>query len=78
METLAAPADDALKVSVLVVEPLGSQNLLTVKIGANTVKVSTHPSFVVAPDQPIWLRFPTDKIRWIDRENGRVLYPELA
>ena len=33
METLASPADDALKVSVLVVEPLGSQNLLTVRIG---------------------------------------------
>jgi multiple sugar transport system ATP-binding protein len=78
METLAAPADDALKVSVLVVEPLGSQNLLTVKIGANTVKVATHPSFNVAPDQSIWLRFPTEKIRWIDRESGAVLYPELA
>ena len=77
METLAAPAEDALKVNVLVVEPLGAQNLLTIKIGANTVKVSTHPSFEVAPDQPIWLRFPADKIRWIDRESGKVLYPEL-
>ncbi|MFN3333815.1 MAG: ABC transporter ATP-binding protein [Caldilinea sp.] len=78
MEALAAPAVDALKVSVLVVEPLGAQNLLTVKIGANTVKVSTHPSFEVAPDQNIWLRFPAEKIRWIDRDNGRVLYPEAA
>jgi multiple sugar transport system ATP-binding protein len=78
METLAAPAEDALKVSVLVVEPLGSQNLLTVKIGANTVKVSTHPSFGVAPDQDIWLRFPAEKIRWIDRDSGKVLYPELT
>lgn len=78
METLAAPAADALKVNVLVVEPLGAQNLLTVKIGANTVKVSTHPSFEVAPDQDIWLRFPADKIRWIDRTSGKVLYPEVA
>lgn len=77
MEALAAPADDALKVRVLVVEPLGAQNLLTVKIGANIVKVSTHPSFKVAPDQELWLRFPADKIRWVDRESGRVLYPEL-
>lgn len=78
MEALAAPADDALKVRVLVVEPLGAQNLLTVKIGANTVKVSTHPSFEVAPDQELWLRFPADKIRWVDRESGRVLYPEMS
>ena len=78
METLATPAPDALKVRVLVVEPLGAQNLLTVKIGANTVKVSTHPSFDVAPDRDVWLRFPAEKIRWVDRENGRVIYPEIA
>ncbi len=76
METLAAPAEDALKVRVLVVEPLGAQNLLTVKIGANTVKVATHPSFEVAPDQDVWLRFPAEKIRWVDRDSGKVLYPE--
>ncbi len=75
METLEAPADDAMQVQVLVVEPLGSQNLLTVKIGEDTVKVSTHPTFNIAPDSDVWLRFPTDKIRWIDRKNGQVLYP---
>jgi len=75
METLAQPADDALKVQVLVVEPLGSQNLLTVKIGEDTVKVATHPTFAVEPDMDVWLRFPADKIRWIDRRNGKVLYP---
>ncbi|MBW7884541.1 MAG: ABC transporter ATP-binding protein [Caldilineaceae bacterium] len=75
METLGEPADDALKVRVLVVEPLGSQNLLTVKIGNNTVKVATHPTFQVEPDQDVWLRFPADKIRWIDRDSGKVLYP---
>jgi multiple sugar transport system ATP-binding protein len=75
METLSEPAADALKVRVLVVEPLGSQNLLTVKIGEDTVKVSTHPTFDVAPNSDVWLRFPSDKIRWIDRDSGRVLYP---
>ncbi|MCB9077184.1 MAG: ABC transporter ATP-binding protein [Anaerolineaceae bacterium] len=75
METLNQPADDALKVQVQVVEPLGSQNLLTVKIGNDTVKVSTHPTFDVQPNSDVWLRFPADKIRWIDREKGLVLYP---
>lgn len=75
METLNKPADDALKVQVQVVEPLGSQNLLTVKIGDDTVKVSTHPTFDVTPNSNVWLRFPSDKIRWIDREKGQVLYP---
>jgi multiple sugar transport system ATP-binding protein len=75
METLHQPDDDALPVQVLVVEPLGSQNLLTVEIGSDIVKVATHPTFEVSPNQNVWLRFPTDKIRWVDRDSGQVLYP---
>ncbi|HML22853.1 MAG TPA: ABC transporter ATP-binding protein [Aggregatilinea sp.] len=77
MEALAEPAPDALRVKVLVVEPLGSQNLLTIQIGHNVIKVSTHPDFHVAPNQDIWIRFPIDKIRWIDRETGKTLIPDL-
>jgi multiple sugar transport system ATP-binding protein len=75
METLNRPVEDALQVEVLVVEPLGSQNLLTVQIGEDIVKVSTHPTFEVVPGNDVWLRFPADKIRWVDRDSGRVLYP---
>ncbi len=76
METLNQPAEDALQVEVLVVEPLGSQNLLTVQIGEDIVKVSTHPTFKVAPGDNVWLRFPADKIRWVDRDSEQVLYPD--
>jgi multiple sugar transport system ATP-binding protein len=75
METFNRPSEGALPVRVLVVEPLGSQNLLTVKIGLDTVKVATHPSFAVAPDTDVWVHFPADKIRWVDRESGVCLYP---
>jgi multiple sugar transport system ATP-binding protein len=74
METLSSPAEDAIRVRVLVVEPLGAQNLLTVNIGQDTVKVSTHPAFEIAPDEDVWLRFPADKIRWIDRHTNKTLY----
>lgn len=75
METLRTPADDAMKVTVQVVEPLGSQNLLTVRIGDDLIKVATHPTFQIEPGDDVWLRFPADKIRWIDRQSGQVLYP---
>ena len=78
MEALSRPAEDALKVTVLVVEPLGSQNLLTIRIGGDIIKVSTHPDFRAAPDQDIWIRFPSDKIRWIDRDSGKTLIPDLG
>jgi multiple sugar transport system ATP-binding protein len=77
METLSEPATDALQVQVLVVEHLGSQNLLTIRIGANTVKIATHPTFDVVANQTVWLRFPAEKIRWVDPGNGRVLYPKI-
>jgi multiple sugar transport system ATP-binding protein len=73
METLRQPAEQALKVEVLVVEPLGSQNLLTVQIGGDIVKVATHPDFRVEPGDSVWLRFPADKIRWFEPESGRAL-----
>ena len=78
MEAVNRPSDDALKVRVIVVEPLGSQNLLTVRIGDDSVKIATHPTFAVAADDDIWLRFPVDKIRWVDPGSGKALYPELA
>ncbi len=75
MEVFNQPVEDGLAVRVLVVEPLGSQNLLTVRIGPDTIKVATHPSFQVQVDQEIWLRFPPDKIRWVDPDTEQVLYP---
>lgn len=75
METLSQPAPDALRVRVLVVEPLGSQNLLTIQMANDVIKVATHPDFPAAPDGDLWLRFPADKIRWMDCRSGKALYP---
>jgi multiple sugar transport system ATP-binding protein len=75
MQVLQEPSREALQVEVFVVEPLGSQNLLTVQIGDETVKVATHPDMHVDPGTDIWLRFPSDKIRFVDPESGQVLYP---
>ena len=77
MEALSQPSEDALQVKVLVVEPLGSQNLLTIQIGSDIIKVSTHPDFRAVMNQDIWVRFPDEKIRWIDRETGKSLVPDL-
>ena len=74
METLTEETADGIPVMVDVVEPLGSQNLLTVTMGEDRIKVSTHPDMRIQSDQKVWLRFPADKIRWIDRDSGRVLY----
>ena len=74
IETLSAPADNTLKARVLVVEPLGSHNLLTMQVGHERIKVNTDADFRAEPDQTLWLRLATDKIRWIDETTGRALY----
>jgi multiple sugar transport system ATP-binding protein len=73
MEALNAPAADALKVNVQVVEPLGAQNLLTLRVGNDIIKLSTHPDFHTKPGDDVWVRFPSKRIRWFDRGTGTSL-----
>ena len=78
MQTLTEPAAGAIPVTVSVVEPLGSQNLLTIAMGEQLLKVSTHPTFSPQPGSDIWLQFPAEELRWIDPETEQVLYPGAA
>ena len=73
IETLLAPADDTLQATLLVVEPLGSHNLLTMQLGTERIKVNTDADFKAQPGQTLWLRLSAGKIRWIDKASGRAL-----
>ena len=74
MEMLAEPVPDSVPVLVEVVEPLGSQNLLTVDLAGHRFKVSTHPTFPAKADEHLFVRLPADQIRWIDPASEKVLY----
>jgi multiple sugar transport system ATP-binding protein len=69
----AAPANTVVA-SVEVVEPLGSQNLLTVDLAGQRLKVSTHPSVAVSPQDRLQLQLPAHQIRWIDPTTERALH----
>jgi len=70
IDPLEKPVEGALPAKVLVVEPLGSHNLLTVLVGNTIVKVNAHADSTFRPEGEIWLRLSSDKIRWMDRETG--------
>ncbi len=74
MEALPDANDGAFAVDVSVVEPLGSQNLLTMDVAGHRMKISTHPSFPVEAGQRLWIRFPGDKIRWVDPNTEAMMY----
>jgi multiple sugar transport system ATP-binding protein len=58
---------------VLVLEPLGAHNLLTVRAGDDTLRVATRADVVAAPDTDVWLRIPPEHVRWLDRATGAAL-----
>jgi multiple sugar transport system ATP-binding protein len=69
------PADEAIRATVVVVEPLGSHNLLTVRTGSDTLKVSAPPDVLPAPDSDIWLRIDPEHIRWMHPVSGQAFDP---
>jgi multiple sugar transport system ATP-binding protein len=77
------PGEGLVRATVVVLEPLGSHNLLTVRSGEDVIKVSTRPNLFPAPDSDVWLRIEPDRVRWMDRESGRAVdavepVPELV
>jgi multiple sugar transport system ATP-binding protein len=67
--------DGLIRATVIVVEPLGSHNLLTVKTGEDILKVSTPPHLFPEPESSIWLRLEPSRIRWMDAESRSALHP---
>ena len=68
-----APRDGLVRATVVVVEPLGSHNLLTVRLGDDLLKVSTQPDVFPPPDSDVWLALDPARIRWMDRETGEAI-----
>lgn len=58
---------------LIVLEPLGSHNLLTVQLGDDLLKVSSPPDRFPAPGSDVWLRLEPGKIRWMDRQTRGIL-----
>lgn len=64
---------NAVAAEVLVVEPLGSHDLLTVVVGAARLKVIARSGSAIAAGDRIWLALPPDRLWWLDRETGRAM-----
>jgi multiple sugar transport system ATP-binding protein len=73
-----AAGDGLIEATVIVVEPLGSHNLLTVQSGKDTLKVSTSPRVFPEPGSSVWLRLELNRIRWMDGETGTAVLPSSS
>jgi multiple sugar transport system ATP-binding protein len=68
------PSDGLVRADVIVLEPLGSHNLVTVRCGEDTLKVSIRPELFPQVDSHVWLRLEPVRIRWMDRETGTAIH----
>ena len=66
LRVVDGPAPSRLTGRVGVVEPLGPQTLLTVRVGEETLRVATEPDCVVRSGDVIHLEPRPDRIRWFD------------
>jgi len=58
-----------------VLEPMGSESLLTVELGATRVVARVAPDVRVEPGQQVWIRLPADRILHFDGEGRRIHDP---
>jgi multiple sugar transport system ATP-binding protein len=73
IEVSKEPGAGMVRASVVVLEPLGSHNLLTVRSGEDTLKVTARADLFPPPDSDVWLRIEPERVRWMDRESGAAL-----
>ncbi len=73
IEVRPSPEEGTLPAQVVVSEPLGSQQLLTVQVGNDVLKVATSPDLPIRPGQTIGLVFTKEKIRLFDEASGKAL-----
>jgi multiple sugar transport system ATP-binding protein len=67
------PRGTSIRAKVIVLEPLGSHNLLTVQSGDDMLKVATPPHVFRPIDSDVWLHIEPERIRWMDRETGEAI-----
>jgi multiple sugar transport system ATP-binding protein len=67
------PAPQAILGRVLVLEPIGPQKLLTVRVGDQTVKITTPTEFRVSPGGDVWLQVDPSRMRFMDPRSGTAI-----
>jgi multiple sugar transport system ATP-binding protein len=70
-----AGANGTVSARTLVIEPLGSHNLVTLALGEARIKATTRPDDTIQPDEEVRLGIDVRRIRWLDAETGTAIGP---
>jgi multiple sugar transport system ATP-binding protein len=73
IEATTTERPDTLAGRIRLVEPLGSQLLVTAAVGEQDVKILTPTDFPAADDAAVWLHVAPERIRWFAADTGVAL-----
>lgn len=73
IEVAMSSAEGAIPASIVVLEPVGSHQLMTVRAGKELLKVTVAADADAQPGQPVWLRPNPARIRLMDADNGQAI-----
>lgn len=59
---------ETIPAQVYVVEPLGTENIINLKIGENIVKARCAPNFLPQIGESVWIKIKKEKLRLFDRK----------
>ena len=60
------------------IEPLGSHDIVDLKVGERFLKARTPSGFVRAPGEAVWARLDVGQVHFFDATTGNVLDLGLA
>lgn len=66
-----SPVEGSIHSNVYVTQTLDEYNIITVKIGKQSILVEAAPEFRPKPDEIVWLFFPEEKLYFFDSRTGQ-------
>lgn len=66
--------ENDIKGSVYIIEPLGSEAIVDVKVGENIIKARESPFFKAAIGEEIWVSFDMNQLHLFEKITGNILF----
>jgi len=70
----AQPKEKSIQAQIYVIEPLGSETIVDIKIGENVIKVLAESDFSGVSNQGVWITFNSHKLHLFDNESHECVY----
>lgn len=66
--------DSLLKTEIYTVEPLGSENIVSIVMGDNLIRARTTLDFSVSPGDLVWMAINTKRMHLFDKKSGKAIF----